>query len=125
MNTNEIIFLFTLENDFFQALFHTPSGKKLRHLCKNKRGPKKKLTLSEVATLSLLRFTKRVQDLKSFIRITATYYKRYYLKLPNEANVLKATNRSGLFINLMVKYLLYVKSNSYEEHLVDSTDVPV
>jgi hypothetical protein len=125
MNTNELTFLFTFVDDFFQALFHTPFGKKLRHLWENKRGPKKKLTLSEVVTLNLVRFTMRVQDLKTFHRIVATHYKRYFPELPNYENFLKATNRSALFISLLVKYLLSLNSRGNEEHYVDSTDVPV
>ncbi len=44
-------------------------GKKIRHFWENKRGSKKKLTLSEVVTLNLLRFYMRIQDLKTFHRV--------------------------------------------------------
>ncbi len=125
MNTNELTFLFTFVDDFFQVLFHTPFGKKLRHLWENKRGPKKKLTLSEVVTQNLVRFSMRIQDLKTFHRIVATQYKRYFPELPNHENFLKATNRSGLFISLLVKYLLHLNSRGNEKHFVDSIDVPV
>ena len=125
MSTNELTFLFTFVDDFFQALFHASFGKKLRHFWENKRGPSKKLTLSEVVTLNLLRFSMRVQDLKTFHRIVATHYRKYFPELPNYENFLKATNRSGLFVSLMVKYLLQLNSRGNEEHFVDSTDVPV
>jgi hypothetical protein len=78
MSTNELTLLFTFVDDFFQALFHAPFGKKLRHLWENKRGRQKKLTLSEVVTLNLLRFYMRVQDLKTFHRIISEHYKRYF-----------------------------------------------
>ena len=125
MSNKELTILFTFVDDFFQALFHAPFGKKLRHLWENKRGPKKKLTLSEVVTLNLLRFSMRVQDLKTFHRIVGTHYRRYFPELPNYENFLKATNRSGLFISLLVKYLLHMNGRGNDEHFVDSTDVPV
>ena len=125
MSNKELTILFTFVDDFFQALFHAPFGKKLRHLWENKRGPKKNLTLSEVVTLNLLRFSMRVQDLKTFHRIVGTHYRRYFPELPNYENFLKATNRSGLFISLLVKYLLNMNCRGNDEHFVDSTDVPV
>jgi hypothetical protein len=125
MNNTELTILYTFIDDFFQALFQSSLGNKLRHFWENKRGPKKKLTLSEVVTLNLLRFSMRVQDLKTFHRIAGTHYKRYFPALPNYENFLKATNRSGLFISLLVKYLLHTNSRGNKEHFVDSTDVPV
>jgi hypothetical protein len=46
-------------------------------------------------------------------------------ELPNYENFPKVTNCSGLFISLLVKYLLHVNSHGSKEHFVDSTDVPV
>lgn len=66
MSNKEFIILYTFVDDFFQALFHSSLGKKIRHFWENKRGPKKKLALSEVMTLNLLRFSMGVQDLKTF-----------------------------------------------------------
>lgn len=125
MNNKELTILYTFIDDFFQALFNSSLGKKLRHFWENKRGPKKKLTLSEVVTLNLLRFYMRIQDLKTFHRVVAAHYKRYFPELPNYENFLKATNRSALFISLLVKYLLHKNSQGNDEHFVDSTDVPV
>ncbi len=125
MSNKELTILFTFVDDFFQALFHAPLGKKLRHIWENKRGPKKRLTLSEVVTLNLLRFYMRVQDLKTFHRIIGSHYKRYFPGLPNYENFLKATNRSGLFISLLLKYMMHLNSRGNDEHFVDSTDIPV
>lgn len=125
MSTNELTILFTFVDDFFQALFHAPFGKKLQPLWDNKRGRKKKLTLPEVVTLNLLRFSMRVQDLKTFHRIVGTQYRSCFPHLPNYENFLKATNRSGVFISLLVKYVLHTNSCGNKEHFVDSTDVPV
>ena len=66
MNNKELTILYTFVDDFFQALFHSSLGKKLRYFWEDKRGPKKKLSLSEVVTLNLLRISLRVQDLKAF-----------------------------------------------------------
>jgi hypothetical protein len=60
MSNKELTILFTFVDDFVQALFHAPFEKKLRHLRENRRGPKKKLTLSEVVALNLVRFPMRV-----------------------------------------------------------------
>jgi len=60
----------------------------------------------EVVALNLLRFSMWVQDLKTFHRIVGTHYKGCFPELPNYENFLKAANRSGLFISLLVKYLL-------------------
>lgn len=125
MNTQELIILFTFVDDFFQALFRASLGKKLQHFWENKRGPKKKLTLSEVVTLNLLRFYMRVQDLKTFHRVAGEHYRKYFPEFPNYENFLKATNRSGLFIALLIKYLLHLNRGRNQEHFVDSTDVPV
>ena len=125
MSTKELTILFTFVDNFFQALFRLHLGKKLRHFWENKRGPKKKLTLSEVVTLNLLRFYMKVQDLKTFHQIMGAHYRKYFPGLPNYENFLKATNRSGIFISLLVKYLLHTNSRGNEEHFVDSTDVTV
>jgi len=60
MSNKELTILFTFVDDFFQVLFDALFVKKLWHLWENKRGPKKKLTLSEVVTLNLVRFSMRV-----------------------------------------------------------------
>ena len=75
MNTSELTFLFTFVDDFFQALFHTPFGKKLRHLWENKRDPKKKLTLSEVVTFNLLK--ERMNMAYSFTRGVHGLFRHY------------------------------------------------
>ena len=82
MNTNKLSILFTFVDDFLQALFHAPFGKKLRHVRENKRGRKKKLALSEVVKLNLLRFSMQVQDLKTYHRIVVTHYRSFFLELP-------------------------------------------
>jgi len=125
MNNKELIILFTFIDDFFQALFKSYLGKELRHFWENRRGPKKRLTLSEVITLNVMRFYMRVQDLKTFHRIVMGQYRRYFPRLPNYENFLKATNRSGLFIMILIKYLLYVNSRGGNKHFIDSTDIPV
>ncbi|MGQ9617012.1 MAG: hypothetical protein ACUVWJ_11510 [Spirochaetota bacterium] len=95
MNTQELIILYTLVDDFFQSLFRSSLGKKLGHFWENKRGPKKKLSLSEVVTLNLLRFYMKVQDLKTFHRVAGEHYRKYFPDFPNYENFLKAINRSG------------------------------
>lgn len=125
MNNKELTILFTFIDDFFQAFFNAPIEKKFTHVWHNRRGPKKKLSLSEVVTLNLMRFYMRVKDLKTFHRIVVWNYRGYFPDVPNYENFMKATNRSGIFIYLLVKYLMYWNSKGNREHYVDSTEVPV
>ena len=51
MNTNELTFLFTFVDGFYQALFHTLFDKKLGYLWENERCLKKKLTFTVFSVL--------------------------------------------------------------------------
>lgn len=95
MSTAELTILYTFIDVLLQAFFHSSLGKNLRHYWENKRGPRKKLSLSEVVTLNLLRLSVRVQDLKTFHRIVGVHYKRYFPTLPKYENFLKATKKRG------------------------------
>ncbi len=95
MGNKELIIPLIFIDDFFQAIFRSPLVKKLRFFWENKRESKKKVTLSEVETLDLIRFYLRVQDLKTFHRIVGVQYRRHFPELPNYENFLKVTNRSG------------------------------
>ena len=66
MNDHMITVLYTFIDDFFKSFFKTKLWKNLRHYWINKRGPKKKLSLSEVVTLNIIRFYLRTEDLKTF-----------------------------------------------------------
>jgi hypothetical protein len=109
---------------FFKLFFMLPSARSSDTSGKtNGVGKRNSPTLSEVVTLNLLRFYMRVQDLKTFHRLVGTHYRGCFPELPNYENFLKATNRSGLFISLLVKYVLHMNSRGNDEHFEDSTNV--
>lgn len=56
MNDHLITVLYTFIDDFFKSFFKTKLWNNLNHYWINKRGPKKKLSLSEVATLKFENF---------------------------------------------------------------------
>jgi len=86
----------------------------------------KKLSLSEVITLNIIRFYMRIEDLKTFHKIAVSNLKKYFPTIPNYEYFLKATNRSGLFVWILFKYLLYLqKDDSIINHFIDSTELPV
>jgi len=58
MSNKELTILFTFVDDFFQALFRSHLGKKLSHFWENKRGPKKKLTLSPYDKIFIVNIAK-------------------------------------------------------------------
>jgi hypothetical protein len=68
-----------------------------------KRGPKKRLSLAELMTLNILRFSLRVHDLKTFHRLVQHAYKQYFPALPNYENFLTASNRSFPVIVVLQK----------------------
>jgi hypothetical protein len=70
------------------------------------RGPKRKLSLSEIMTLNITRFFIRVNDLKSFHRLLEVRYKDCFPGIPNYANFLKATNASASY-NIAGVFVIY------------------
>jgi hypothetical protein len=66
------------------------------------------LSLAEVMTLNILRFSLCVHDLKAFHRLLQNAYREYFPALPNYENFLKVTNRS--FPALVDFYKIYAVS---------------
>lgn len=73
--------------------------------------------------MNLLRLYLRAQNLMGFLKVVRESFKGDFPDLPNYESFLKATNRSGMFIYLRVKYLMHWNGN--KEHYVDSTEVAV
>jgi hypothetical protein len=118
--------LFVFIDNFTKILSKTTSGKQMLKYWYNKRGPQKKLKLSEVITLNIIRFYYRVSDLKTFHKIAKYEMNHYFPNIPNYENFLKATNKSIGFILIFLKYLLSLNSKKDEKyHFIDSTDLPV
>jgi hypothetical protein len=106
MDETMLITLYCIIDDFINTLVKTDDGHKMLSEWKAKRGPQRRLSLSEVLTLNILRFSFHVNDLKAFVRLSNSAYKSYFPQLTNYENFLKATNRSFPFFVLLLKYLL-------------------
>ena len=126
---NEIVLttLYCIIDDFINALMKTADGQKRLESWTAKRGPQRRLSLSEVLTLNIVRFSYHVVDLKAFVRLAESSYKAYFPGLPNYENFLKASNQSFPFIVLFLCYLLELNRRMSTDgiYFVDSTALSV
>jgi hypothetical protein len=127
MNELTLTTLYCIIDDFINALAKTNEGNRLLQTWKSKRGPQRRLSLSEVLTLNILRFHYHIFDLKAFVRLVENTYKSYFPGLPNYENVLKATNQSYPFTVLLLRYLLLLNRNQNKNELyfMDATALSV
>lgn len=126
MNPLTITSIFVIVDDFLQYFFKTDMYKNSKFIWENKTGTKKKLSLSEVVSLNIIRYFFRVGDLKTFHSMAISCLKEYFPNMPNYENFLKATNKSIFYLNIFLEFLLYVnKEHNCQNHYVDSTDLPV
>ena len=123
----ELTALYTFIDDFYKEISNFDIWNKLYSSWGNKRGPQKKLSLSEIVTLNILRFQLRIVDLKSFHRLIKDRYSREFPSIPNYENFLKATNKSAELSLLIIQYLLYVNKSLSKnmDHFIDSTPLSV
>jgi hypothetical protein len=123
MNESMLRSLYCFVDDFVKGLE--------RHMgleqWNGKRGPKRRLSLSEIITLNITRFFIRVNDLKSFHGLLEARYKDCFPGLPNYANFLKATNASAPYVITLLEFLLYINRRMTSEGVffMDSTSVSV
>ena len=118
--------LYVIVDDFFKMLQKSKNGKNMLNNWNGKRGPKKRLSVSQVVTLNIIRFCYRVKDLKTFHRILKVRFLKEFPTLPNYENFLKASNWSIGYVSLFLKFLLFLNSKKKNEiHYVDSTDIAV
>ena len=106
MNETMLTTLYCIIDDFINTLADTAEGRRMLDSWRAKRGPQRRLSLSEVLTLNVLRFYFHVLDLKAFARLAECAYKPYFPGLPSYENFLKATNRSFPFTVMLVRYFL-------------------
>ena len=88
-----------------------------------KRGPKRRLSITQVISLNILRFTIHIKDLKAFHKIIKTM--DLIPSMPNYENFLKASNKSFPIIALFMQLLLLQNQLKNESgfHFIDSTPV--
>src|SRR5215467_6495148 len=127
MNETMLTTLYCIIDDFINALTETANGQKMKNLWRAKRGPQRRLSLSEVLTLNILRYYFHIFDLKAFVRLAECNYKTYFPGLPNYENFLKAANQSFPFTVLLLQYLLELnrRMNRGGLFFLDSTALSV
>lgn len=119
----ELTALYIFIDDFYKEISTFECWDKLKAGWTGSRGPRKKLSLSEIVTLNILCFQLRITDLKSFHRLIKDRYYSEFPSVPNYENFLKATNKSAELTLLIVKYLLFINKTLSENqnHFIDST----
>ena len=91
--------IYSIVEDFIKAV---EQDKNFSFLLKNwngKRGPKRRLSITQVISLNILRFTIHIKDLKAFHKIIKTM--DLIPSMPNYENFLKASNKSFPVIALV------------------------
>ena len=84
--------IYSIVNDFIKAVEQDKNFSVLLKNWNGKRGPKRKLSITQVISLNLLRFTIHIKDLKAFHRIVKSM--ELLPDMPNYENFLKASNKS-------------------------------
>jgi hypothetical protein len=127
MNEVQLITLYCFVDDFVKTLMSLPEKAKIERLWDGKRGPRHRLSLSEVITMSVMRFYMKVNDLKAFHSLLANNYHESFPKLPNYANFDKAANKALPIFGIFLWYLLYLNRQNEHKHefFMDSTPLSV
>ena len=127
MTENSLITLYCIVDDFIHRFLETSAGKKNLAMYYGKRGPKRRMPISDVVTLNLIRIFDRTGDLKTFHKNAENHYKLYFPMLTNYENFMKASNKSVGFIIAFVQYQLYLNRIYCTDNVfyVDSTPITV
>ena len=93
--------IYSIVNVFIKAVEQDKNFSVLIKNWNGKRGPKRKLSITQVISLNLLRFTIHIKDLKAFHRIVKSM--ELLPDMPNYENFLKASNKSFPIIALFMQ----------------------
>ena len=104
----DLVELYIYVDDFFMEIEKLEIWDELLTLWQGRRRPNMMLSISEILTLNILRFSLRITELKSFHGLVVDRYAQEFPSTPNYVNFLKATNQSSPFIQIFLKYLLYI-----------------
>ena len=115
--------IYSIVNDFIKAVEQYKIFSVLLKNWNGKRGPKSKLSITQVISLNLLRFTIHIKDLKAFHQIVKAM--ELIPDIPNYENFLKTSNKSFPIITLFMQLLLIQNQlqNESNLHFIDSTSV--
>lgn len=122
-----IVGLYTVIDDFFKSLEHEKVWILIKESFYGKRGPKSKLSISEVVTLNIIRFYVRSLDLKTFHKLVLDRYSAEFPNMPNYENFLKATNKSLIAMMIFLQFMLYMGRKKCKSgiHFIDSTSLQI
>ena len=127
INNNYTTEIYFFVDELLKILEKTELWVKLPKWNPNKSGMKKKMSLSEVITLNIIRVLSHFKDLKAFHKNAYLYMRDYFPKMPNYENFLKASNQSFQFLIIVLQVLLNISKYYANNKLkaVDSTPLPV
>ncbi len=92
-----------------------------------KRGPRPKLTISEIVTLNIVIFYVSSADIKTLHKLVIDRYSVDFPNMPNYENFLKATNKSFEAMMLFFQFVLYLGRERCRTgiHFIDSTSLQI
>lgn len=70
---------------------------------KEKQSPKRQLSFKQIVVLNIYRFHFKIGDLKNFHKMIKELMNDKVPNLPNYENLMKATNKSTVFMNFLMK----------------------
>jgi hypothetical protein len=77
MNEITLITVYCFVDKFIKSIMNHPIGRIVFDYWEGKRGPKKRLSLAELMTLNILRFSLRIHDLKTFHHLVQNACRQY------------------------------------------------
>lgn len=115
--------IYIIISDFIQSV---EADTKLCSLCKDwngRRGPKRRLSITQVIALNIMRFLLHIKDLKAFHKTVKML--DLIPALPNYENFLKASNKALPVMTLFLQVLLAQNRelNKSDIHFMDSTPI--
>ena len=115
--------IYSIVEDFVKAVEQEKRYSFFLEHWNGKRGPKRRLSIAQVISLNLLRFTIHVKDLKAFHRIVKVM--DLIPDMPNYENFLKASNKAFPLLTAFMQLLLLQNQRNNESHVhfIDSTPV--
>ena len=122
-----IVGLYTVIDDFFKSIRNEKVWNIVNESFYGKRGPKPKLSLSEIITLNIVRFYIRSADLKTFHKLVIDRYSDEFPNMPNYENFLKATNKSLIAMMVFLQFVLFLGRQKCLSgiHFIDSTSLKI
>ena len=118
--------IYNLTSMFFKILKGNLMYEFLISKFNGKRGPKRQLSLEQIAALNIYRFYFKMGDLKNYHKMIKELMSDKVPNLPNYENFMKATNKSTVFILAFMNFLMAMNRKKESKiHYMDSTPITV